>query len=136
MEGLTRLSLEMAQSLLESVFAQARQQGLQMAAYVVDNGGHLVAFGRMDNVGYMAIEVTRRKALTACNFRMPTHALSQIALADAVVGADLAKNSEVCMVGGGVPIMAGQHCLGGLGVGGGRAEQDREIALKALAALA
>ena len=130
-----QLSLEIAQALIESVFDEARQQGLSMAAYVVDTGGHPVAFARMDGVGYMAVEVTRRKATTACNFRMPSQALVHISNVDAVVAADLAKNLDVCMVAGGVPIMLGQQCVGGLGVGGGRSEQDQATAAKALSVL-
>lgn len=98
-----------------------------MVVSVVDAGGHLVAFARMNGVPYMAVEVTRRKAVTACSFGLPTQVLTNIADSEPAVGADLAKNPEVCMVAGGLPIMMAGICVGGLGVAGGRSAQIKPL---------
>ena len=126
------LPLETAQKLVAGALDAARAQGIAVAACVVDSGGHLIAFARMDGVSYMAVEVTRRKAVTSGSFGLPTRALSAIASSDPAVAADLAKNPDVCMVGGGVPVMLNGRCVGGLGVGGGRGEQDHGIAENAV----
>ncbi len=130
------LTLESAQRMINAALEEAHKQQVNIAVTVVDSGGHLVAFARMDGTAYMAVDITRRKAQTANNFRMPTQALNKIAEFDPIAAADLAKNPEICTVAGGLPIITGNTCLGGLGVGGGRSDQDQSIAAKALAAIA
>lgn len=126
------LELGDAQQIIERALAAAREHAIAIVATIVDSGGHLVAFARMDGVGYMANEVTRRKAVTAGNFRMPTQALAAVGDFDPIAGADIAKNPEICAVAGGMPIMRGGQCVGGLGIGGGRSQQDQAIAEHAL----
>lgn len=124
-----------AQRIISRAVVAAHEQGIAIAAMVVDAGGHLIAFIRMDGVSPMAIDSTRRKALTAWSFRMPTKSLGAISSFDPVAGADIAKNPDMCMVPGGLPIMLDGHCVGGIGIGGGRSEQDQAIVEQALAAL-
>jgi glc operon protein GlcG len=130
-----QLNLELAQKIIAAAIDEARQQGVNIAVSVVDLGGHLVSFARMDAVTYMAAEVTRRKALTACNFRMPNDVLQAICQNQPVIAADLAKNADICLLGGGLPISIDSQCVGGLGIGGASSEIDRAIAEKAIAAL-
>ena len=119
----------------EAAFAAADTAGLRAAVAVVDAGGHLASYARMDGVPYMAAEVARRKAVTAGRFGLPTHALAQVAASDPAAGADLAKDPVICQVAGGLPLRAPDGALvGGLGVAGGRADQDRAVAEAALAA--
>ena len=132
---LESIGIEQARRLVDDALAEAQLQAVNIAVMVVDVNGNLVAFARMDDVGYMAIDVTRRKAITACNFKMPTQALTKIAEFDPVVASDLTKNPEVCMVPGGLPLMVGKTCVGGIGVAGGRSNQDQSIAEKAVASL-
>lgn len=126
------LTHESAQALVNRAFQKARELNLPVAVAVVDAQGFLVAFGRMPSVSPMAVEVTRRKAWTSANFRLPTKVLVQVGASDPALAADFAKNPDICMVGGGLPIMHGPDCLGAVGVAGGRAEQDHQIAEAAL----
>jgi uncharacterized protein GlcG (DUF336 family) len=132
--GFVGLTDAIVTAVVQAAVDAARVGGPPIAITVVDDGGHVVASRRMDGVAYMANDVARRKATTANAFRMPTRGLAAIAAVDAVVGADLAKNAEVCQVAGGMPILIGTRCLGGLGVAGGRAEDDQRVAEAALAA--
>ena len=120
--------------IIHAAVEAARAAGPPIAITVVDSGGHVIAMQRMDGVAYIANDSSRRKAITANVFRMPTRGLATIAEMDPVVGGDLAKNADVCLVAGGVPIMRGAQCVGGLGVAGGRSEDDQRIAGVALAA--
>jgi glc operon protein GlcG len=129
------LNLELAQRLVTAAIDVARQQGVNIAASVVDSGGHLVAFGRMDGVGYIAVELTRRKALTACNFQIPNDMLQAIGQSQPAIAADLAKNADICLLGGGLPIQLESRCVGGIGIGGATSEMDRAIAEKAISLL-
>jgi glc operon protein GlcG len=129
------LSLELAQKLVTTAIDVAHQQGVNIAASIVDPGGHLVAFARMDGVGYIAVELTRRKALTACNFQIPNDVLQAIGQNQPAIAADLAKNADICLLGGGLPIQIDSRCVGGIGIGGATSEIDRAIAEKAIAFL-
>ncbi len=129
----SQLTLEIAQKLIDKALDKARQLGVEVAITVVDPGGHLVAFARMDTVPYMAIDSTRRKALTAYNFQMPNHVLLALSQSEPAIAADLAKNADICMLAGGLPIMIESLCVGGLGIGGASAEEDLAIARKAIA---
>jgi glc operon protein GlcG len=127
-----QISLELAQKLIAAALEEARQQQVKIAATVVDAGGHLVAFARMDTVGYLAVEITRRKALTAYNFQMPNDALVHLSQSEPAIAVDLAKNAEICMSAGGLPIQIDTLCIGGLGIGGASSDLDRIIAEKAI----
>lgn len=124
-----------AQQLIQAAIQAAEQQNLAVAASIVDIGGHLVAFTRMDGVGYMANDITRRKAITACNFKMPTHAFYELLQKVPELQFAIAKEPEVLAVAGGMPIIVKGTCIGGLGVGGGNFEQDQQIAEKAMQTL-
>ncbi len=130
-----QLNLELAQKLIAAAIDEAHQQGVKIAASVVDPGGHLVSFARMDTVTYMAVEMTRRKALTACNFQIPSDALQAICQSQPAFAVDLAKNADICLLGGGLPIEINAQCVGGLGIVGASSEIDRAIAEKAIAIL-
>jgi glc operon protein GlcG len=146
-----QLNLELAQKLIAAAIDEARQQGVNIAVSVVDSGGHLISFARMDAVAYMAIDMTRRKALTACNFQMPSDALQAICQSQPAFAVDLAKNADICLLGGGLPISLAlakplpqqkplgtridSQCVGGLGIVGASEEVDRSIAEKAISLL-
>jgi glc operon protein GlcG len=130
-----QLNLELAQKLIAAAIDEAHQQGVNIAVSVVDSGGHLISFARMDAVAYMAVDMTRRKALTACNFQMPSDALQAICQSQPAFAVDLAKNADICLLGGGLPISIDSQCVGGLGIVGASEEIDRSIAEKAISLL-
>ena len=126
---------DLATHLLKHAIAEAEALNLPIAVSVVDAGGHLVAHHRMAGVSYMANDVVRRKATTACTFHMPTHILYTVLQTQPELRFAVAAQPDVLAVSGGLPIVVGGVCMGGLGVGGGRFEQDLAIAEKALAAI-
>jgi Haem-degrading len=83
------------------------------------------------------------KALTACNFQMPNDALQAIGQSQPAFAVDLAKNADICLLGGGLPISLAKplgtridsQCAGGLGIVGASEEIDRLIAEKAISLL-
>lgn len=89
----------------------------------------------MDGVGYMANDITRRKALMACNFRMPTHVFYDVLQKVPPLQFAVSKEPDVLAVAGGMPIIIDGTCIGGLGIGGGSFEQDQQIAEKAMQVL-
>ena len=121
-----------AQKLLTAAINEAQKQNLSVAVSVVDPGGHLVAFVRLDGASYASNEISRRKAVAACNFKVPTHKLFQVAIDDPMMASALQEDPDIFVFPGGLPIMNGAYCIGGLGVSGGNYMQDQSIAEAAL----
>jgi glc operon protein GlcG len=98
----------------------------------VDAGGHLLAFARMDGAFSQSIDTSLMKAKTAASYGKPT--------GDIAAGVDLklaiATRGQRINLPGGLPIIVDGHVIGGIGVGSGTGEQDRQVAKAALDALA
>jgi glc operon protein GlcG len=99
--------------------------GAPMAIAIVDTGGHLVYFERMDNTQIGSVAIALDKARSAVEFRRPTKAFED-ALAGgrhAILGLRGLVPSE-----GGVPIIVGGKLIGAIGASGGTAQQDGVVA--------
>jgi uncharacterized protein GlcG (DUF336 family) len=91
----------------------------------------------MDGVGYVNLEVARRKAVAALNFGAPTHDVLDYANNDPYLpGAFQAMSETLIVLPGGFPITQVVTVLGGLGIAGGHYSQDRQIGEQVIAALA
>ncbi|MCK9688067.1 GlcG/HbpS family heme-binding protein [Scleromatobacter humisilvae] len=127
------INRDAAQALIEAARAASRDLGIRVTIAVTDAGGHLAALARDDGAPFLTVDVAIDKAWTATSFGLPTHVWSDV-IANPQV-AQLAHRPRLVAVGGGVPIVSGGRVVGGIGISGGNAQQDRdaaEIALKAL----
>jgi uncharacterized protein GlcG (DUF336 family) len=106
--------------------------GLDLAIAVTDEGGHLIAFERADATPFLAAEVAVNKAWTAASFGLDTMIWNQVVAQPAT--APLANHPRVMPVGGGVPIVVDGRVVGGIGISGGNAQQDHDVAVAALKA--
>ena len=127
------LTLDQAHRIVAAAESEARKQNFKMAFAVLEPSGALVMFARMDGVQYGSIEVAQAKGRSAALFRRATKVF-----ADGVAGG---ANGTLSLPGavaieGGVPIVMGGKMVGALGVSGGTAVQDGQIAAAALAATA
>ncbi|HXI14830.1 MAG TPA: heme-binding protein [Chloroflexota bacterium] len=129
------ISLAGAQALVAAAESKARELGVPMAICIMDESGVLKAFARMDGNSLASIELVQAKAFTSAAFRTPTHILAERNAADPTRVASLPNFPNVTFLGGGYPISAGGSVVGGIGVGGGSAQQDQEVAEAALAAI-
>jgi len=84
---------------------------------------------------HASVELVQAKAFTSAAFRIPTHVLAERNAADPTRVASLANFQNVTFLGGGYPISSGGVVVGGIGAGGGSAQQDMEVAEAALASL-
>src|SRR5262245_37668863 len=66
------ITLARAKSLIEAVVAETTKRGWAMNVAVVDSGGNLVAFERMDGSQIGSIAISQHKARAAAKFRRPT----------------------------------------------------------------
>ena len=124
------VTLEQARRIADAGLAAARARGFTMAFAIVDPGGNLILFHRMDQTQIGSTDVALEKARTSALFRRSTKAFF-----DALAGGRTAvlRVPNVIAIEGGVPIVAGGKVIGGLGVSGGSAVEDGEIAAAALA---
>ena len=66
------ISLERAQAAIDAAVAEAKKRNWKMNVAVVDSGGNLVAFQRMDGAMLASIPIAEHKARAAATFRRPT----------------------------------------------------------------
>ncbi|MBI4230196.1 MAG: heme-binding protein [Planctomycetes bacterium] len=128
-EGPPRLTVEGAQCILQAAIAKAREVGVDMDIAVVDDGGHLVAFARMDGAKITSIDIAINKAFTSACTRLPTHAYTAAGGAGGpAFGIHASNGGRFTIFGGGVPILLKGACLGAVGCSSGTPEQDRSVA--------
>ncbi|MBK1896574.1 GlcG/HbpS family heme-binding protein [Chryseobacterium paridis] len=121
---------------LNASIEKAKTLGIPISLAVVDTGGHLVSFARLDSV-YGVIDFAIKKAKTAVMFGVDTDVMGSI-----VSGADihgygmLNSNGGILTIAGGVIIKNKQgNIIGAIASSGGTPEQDKEIANEGAAAI-
>jgi uncharacterized protein GlcG (DUF336 family) len=124
-----RLTLSDAKTILQGAEAKAAEIGVDMDIAVVDDGGHLLAFVRMDQARVTSIDVAINKAFTAACARRATHEYAKVAGAGGpAFGIQSSNQGRFMIVGGGLPIFIKGTIAGGVGCSSGSPEQDREVA--------
>ena len=107
-----RLSLDTAQKIAQATIAACREQGIQIAATVVDRDGVVQAQLRDTIAAPITVPISYKKAFTAANFNADTSAMA--ARADTPIG----RQEFLVMSAGGVVIQSGGSLLGAVGVSG------------------
>ena len=126
-----KLTYEGARIAVAAAAAKADEIGVPQCIAVVDDGGRLMAFARMDGAKFLSVMTSQTKAQTAASNRAPT---SKIKPEDELKLA-LAAQSQLTNLKGGLPIIVNGTCIGAIGVGSGTGDQDIEVAKAALVAL-
>jgi glc operon protein GlcG len=129
------ISYEQAHKAMVAAMADARKQNIPMAVAIVDTGGNLMAFERMDNTQIGSIAVAQDKAVSAALYRRSTKVF-QDAVAGGGAGLRVLTLRGANAVEGGLPIVVDGKIIGGIGVSGGSAEQDGVVAKAGLDGLA
>lgn len=116
---------------LNAAVAKAEAMGVPQNISIVDEGGNLLAFVRMDGAKLLSRETSLSKAISAASHRQPTSRLDPaLELKLAIAAGGRLTNLE-----GGFPIILDGVCVGGIGVGSGKGSEDVEVAKAALAAI-
>lgn len=128
------ISLPQARSVLAAARAEAEAHGWAVAVAVVDAGGHLVLFERMDTTQYASAKVAVEKARTAAGFRRPSMTF-QNAVAQGGDGLRILGLPGAIAIEGGLPLVHDGRIVGAIGVSGVTSAQDGQIALAGSRAL-
>jgi glc operon protein GlcG len=126
------ISLDRAQAVIHAAVAEAKKRDWKMNVAVVDSGGNLVAFQRMDGAMLASIRIAEHKARAAATFRRETKVfedginlmhLNYLLAFDGIIASR-----------GGIPLIERGVIIGAIGCSGGTDSQD-EIVSKAGAAV-
>jgi len=125
------LDLDTSLKFIDAARALATSRGAHVAIAIVDQGGRLVAFEKMDGTQLGSVELAMKKAESAVNFARPTadmeHALDKGNFM-------IATLPNALPAGGGYPIMVDHRLVGALGLSGGEEETDAHLAQDSVSA--
>ncbi|HKS81889.1 MAG TPA: heme-binding protein [Candidatus Acidoferrales bacterium] len=119
------INLEKAKKVVAPAAAEARKNGWNLAFAVVDTGGNLVYFEKMDDTQIGSINVAIEKARSAALFKRPTKVFE-----DALKGGatPVLRVEGAVPVEGGIPIVIDGKIVGAIGASGATSAQDGECA--------
>ena len=123
----TPISTDNAKKIATAAIAEARKNNWAMAVAIVDTGGYLVYFERMQDTQLGSVEVSIEKAKSAALFRRPTKAF-QDTVAGGGEGLRILRLSGAIPVEGGIPIIVDGKLVGAVGASGGSSDQDGRTA--------
>jgi uncharacterized protein GlcG (DUF336 family) len=121
------ISLESARKAAAPALAEAAKNNWTIAVAIVDPGGNLVYYEKMDNTQLGSAKVSIDKARSAALFKRPTKAL-QDALAAGGEGLRILRVQGAVPVEGGIPLVMDGKIVGAIGVSGATSAQDAQCA--------
>jgi glc operon protein GlcG len=125
------LTLDGGLKVLSAAIAKARELGQPMCIAVVDAGGNLLTFARMDGSKALSVISSTNKARTAALSGEPTGG----AHADVELQVALASECKWTNLVGGLPIQVGGIVVGAVAAGSGTGTQDLAVARAGAAAI-
>lgn len=130
------IKLEDARRMIAAGEMKAAEIGQPMNIAIVDEGGNLLAFERMENAWLGSIDIAQKKAWTSRAFDTATGDLAKHSQSgDQFFGIHVSNGGKVMIFAGGVPLKKDGKVVGAVGVSGGSGEQDQAVAEAAAAAL-
>ncbi|WP_204150224.1 heme-binding protein [Leptolyngbya sp. CCY15150] len=120
-----------AQVILQGAIAKAESMGVPQCIAIVDAGGNLLAFLRMDGAKVLSQLSATQKAITAASSRVPTGGVP----GDVELKLAFATGGQLTNLKGGLPIVIHGQVVGAIGVGSGTGDQDVEVGQAGLDAL-
>ena len=117
------ISSELAQRMVDEAVAKARTIGVSENVAVLDDGGNLKAFSRMDGASIPTIEIAQNKAYTAL-FGVSTQDFFDFIKGDPSLLAGIPTLARVAAYGGGFPIKVDGELVGAIGVSGAPTVQN------------
>ena len=121
------LSLEKARKIIRAGEKKAKEMNLSAVFAVVNSEGNLIIEERMDNAILVSVEVAYKKAYTAAALKLNTEDLTALVQPGAMFYG-LQSDPKYIVFGGGMLLKINGKIVGAVGVSGGSAQEDMEIA--------
>lgn len=128
------IHLDQAEKVMAAALQEAAKNNWTMAIAIVDTGGKLVLFKKMDNTQIGSVDVSISKATTANNFKRATKVFEDV-VAGGGIGLRLLAVPGVTPLEGGELIISNGKIIGAIGVSGAQATQDGQVARAGTAAV-
>jgi len=130
------LTLEAAEKIISAANKKAAQLKTRVDIAVVDAGGNLKAFARMDGAWLGSIDISIRKARTARWFDMNTGEIGKLSQPGGPLYGIEHSNDGLITFPGGVPLKNSKgDIIGAIGVSGSTVENDHAVAVAGTEAL-
>ena len=123
------VTLSKALELCEAVKQRAAEIGVRAVVCVSDSGGHPILVECMDDAYIASYDVAVNKAFTVVALKMSTATLKPLAQpGESLYGIQFTNEGKIVIFGGGEVLKANDVIIGALGVSGGSAQQDSDLA--------
>jgi glc operon protein GlcG len=128
------LTLDDVRAAAAAAEAEALKNGWAVTIAITDDGGHLIWLQRLDGAAPISAHIAAAKARSAALGRRETKGYEDMINQGRT--AFLSAPELQGMLEGGMPILAGGHCVGAVGVSGVKSAEDAQVARAGVAALA
>jgi len=133
-----KLTLEGAKAVLAAAERRATEIGVPMNIAVVDDGGHLLAFSRMDGAKLSSVRIAIVKAHSSAIRRKPSGpSMGSDGKPDTLLSVALAVGSgaKQTPIRGGLPLLVDGEIVGAIGASNGTEDEDTDVSRAGAAAL-
>jgi uncharacterized protein GlcG (DUF336 family) len=122
------ISADQAHQVIVAAVKKCQEINVKQNIAVVDAGGNLKAFERMDGAWLGSIDIAIKKAKTARYFDMPTGEIGKLSQPGGPLYQIEVSNGGLITFPGGIPIKAGGQIIGAIGVSGSTVQNDHTVA--------
>jgi glc operon protein GlcG len=129
------ITLDQAKHVMAGAELEAAKNSWQVAITILDSGGNMVMFHKVDNAQLSATTTSEGKARTSLEFKLPSKALDD-AIAAGGAGMRLLALKDITPLQGGILIELNGAIVGAIGVSGALSAQDEQVAKAGVDALA
>lgn len=127
------INLKMAQRLTQAALNAAEELQINIVVCIVDADGNTISYARMDHAPLISNTFAQKKAFTSVALRRSSEAFGQLTLPEQRLYGMQHSDDRLLGIGGGLPIFHQGQIIGAIGISGGLASQDVEIAHSSLA---
>lgn len=127
---MTKPTLDVAKEIIAAAETKADDIDVPMCIAVMDDGANLVGFHRMDDALLASINISQNKAYSSMTLEMNTETIHEVSQpGESLYGLGNTNDGRIVTFGGGFPLEdADGNVIGSVGVSGGSAEEDMEVA--------
>ena len=132
---MSNITMSQAEAAVAAAQRKSGQIDTKMNIAIVDAGGNMKAFARMDDAWLGSIDISIKKARTARYFDMNTGEIGNLSQPGGPLFNIEHSNGGLITFPGGIPIRQGNTVIGAIGVSGSSVENDHAVAEAGAAAI-